>query len=174
MAKSKEVKGFNKNQLLKISETLKDYKALLPRYLEVRDNFELLFEFCKRQRSTIWDLNMFKTGLLSEAVMEAKVLNKTLPKNKKIKITEEHVVNRTLTAKIVFDFLVKNPSMSMDEFVEIMSKYGSTIKLTKKEHDLLPKKTKGFHKKTISDYEDNGIIVPGLTEHIEYLNLINL
>ena len=45
-----------KLKMLKIGETLKDFKCLLPRFDEVKNDRVLLREFCMRNRNPIWDL----------------------------------------------------------------------------------------------------------------------
>jgi hypothetical protein len=57
------------SQLIKIEETMNDFKCLLNRYLELKDNEEKLKLFFTRNRNPIWDITntkFFKTGLKSE------------------------------------------------------------------------------------------------------------
>jgi hypothetical protein len=60
----------NENQLINISETLEDFKHLLPRYLQVRGDENLLKRFCIRNRNPVWDISnskFFDSGLISES-----------------------------------------------------------------------------------------------------------
>ena len=41
----------------KINETLKDFKALLPRYREVKSDVKLFQLFMSRNRNPLWDLS---------------------------------------------------------------------------------------------------------------------
>jgi hypothetical protein len=150
------MKKLKDNQLLKISETFEDFKALVPRFISVKDDSEKFRLFCTRNRNQIWDLQMFKTGLISEA---AKGVKRELR-------TEEHFFNRSLSSKIIFEMLVENPEMTLDEFIKILVKYTSTIILTKEEHNRLTPLTKGSFKKSYQDYVNCGIIIYGLEEYI--------
>jgi hypothetical protein len=49
----------SKLKMLKIEETLKDFKCLVPRFNEVKEDKVLLKEFCMRNRNPIWDLTTY-------------------------------------------------------------------------------------------------------------------
>jgi hypothetical protein len=63
--------------------------------------------------------------------------------------------------------------MTIEEFIEILKKYGTTITLTESEHNRLPKGTKGFYEKTCEDYENIGVNIIGLKECMAYLKSID-
>ena len=90
----------NSKVFIKIEETFNDFKALVPRYLEVYNNEELLDMFLSRNRNPIFDLSnykMFKSGLQSKgALMESD--------NKKK--TQDHFIQRKKAMKHIFDYLV--------------------------------------------------------------------
>jgi len=64
----------SKKKLIQIEETLKDFKALIPRFKEIKDNPNLLKMFCSRNRNPLWDItniSYFKTGLVSEELIKS-------------------------------------------------------------------------------------------------------
>ena len=152
------MKNLTEKQTLKISMTLRMFKLLLPLYIDVKDNEDKFNYFCGSLRSQIYDISFFKTGLISEGA-----------KNKSVKKVDEHLYNRTLACRIIFEKLESNPNMTEEEFTKLLVKYCSTIVITKEEHDRMTNKTKGMYKKTINDYTDFGIIVNGLEDYIDSL-----
>jgi hypothetical protein len=83
-----------KLKLRRIEETLKDFKCLLPRFNEVKNDRILLKDFCSRNRNPIWDLTnikYFKTGLKSERLIESGEKGK-----------DEHYIQRSLCMEIIF------------------------------------------------------------------------
>lgn len=154
------MKKLTDKQSFKIKMTLRMFKLLLPLYIESKGDDEKYNYFCSSLRSQIYDISFFKTGLISEAA-----------KDKTVKKVDEHLFNRKLSSKLIFDKLEENPNMSEDEFIELLFKYCSTIVITKEEHDRMTSKTKGFYYKTIQDYLEHGIIVNGLDEYINSINV---
>lgn len=148
----------SKKKILLIEETLKDFKCLIPRYCEVRDN-ELLFKsFCSRNRNPLWDItniSYFKTGLMSESA-----------KTSTEKLCDDHFVQRKLSMKLIMDSLVKSPNMSVEEFIKLIKKYSSTVKITRDEHTLVSQKTKNNDQYNFKVYEELGIIINGLDEYV--------
>ena len=118
----------NSKVFIKIEETFNDFKALVPRYLEVYNNEELLDMFLSRNRNPIFDLSnykMFKSGLQSKgALMESD--------NKKK--TQDHFIQRKKAMKHIFDYLVANPSITLDEFTTLLFAFVQTVTITKEEH----------------------------------------
>jgi len=58
----------SRKQMVKVEETLKDFKCLIPRYLECKGSPKKLKSFCTRNRNPLWDLTnlkYFSTGLRS-------------------------------------------------------------------------------------------------------------
>ena len=152
--------NLNENQLFNVQETLEDFKVLVTRYKEVKNDETRLRAFFVRNRNPLWDLTnckFFKTGLLSE---DAKKLNKK-------DLVDDHYIQRSKGLKFVFEELEKDPSMSLDVFINIVKKYSSTVKLSKNEHA----KVTSFAKKNPNylNYETYlacGIKVEGLSDII--------
>lgn len=148
----------NKNQLENISETLKDFKSLIPRYVEVKNDENLLKKFCVRNRNPVWDLTSakyFDTGLISEG-------SKKQPKKN---LVSDHYIQRSRATKFIFDELVANPNMVTEEFIKVIKKYCSIVKLTKEEHDMVTsfaKKNKEYLNYEI--YVACGIKIVGLSD----------
>ena len=150
----------NQNQLFKAQETLEDFKVLLTRYHQVKDDKTKLKSFFVRNRNPLFDLTnckFYKTGLISEG---AKKLDKT-------ELVDDHYIQRSKGIKFVFDELEKDPDMSLGVFISIVKKYSSTVKLSKEEHS----KVTSFTKKNPTSlnyeiYSECGIQVEGLSEII--------
>jgi len=157
--KPKEKPEFNSRQLFKMEQLFKSYQFLKLRYIQVMDNMEELNCFCTLFRSQVFDFQFLKTGLISEAA-------KLVPSNKR---TKDHYFNRTLSCKLIFDEMVKNPNMTFEEFVVVLKKYGSTIIITKEEHSRFKKDAQGMYLKTYKDYESRGINILGLIEYSKSL-----
>ena len=146
----------------KIEETLKDFKVLSVRYMEVMDNKEMLDLFLSRNRNPIFDLStnkMFRTGLMSNEVI--KMGTKTI-KGK----VDDHFIQRKMAMKYIFDYIVSHPDIGYDEFESLLIKYTSTVRLTREEHDRVTKLAKGTDKFNFDLYEQCGIIVEGLSHFI--------
>jgi hypothetical protein len=150
----------NPNQLFNVEETLNDFKVLLNRYKQVKDDCVKLKSFFVRNRNPLWDLTnckFFKTGLLSEGAK----------KSDKKDLVDDHYIQRSKGLKFVFSELEKDPNMSIDSFINVVKKYSSTVKLSKEEHA----KVTSFAKKnpTYLNYETYlacGIEVKGLSDII--------
>jgi len=149
----------SKLKMLKIGETLKDFKCLVPRFNEVKDDKVLLREFCLRNRNPIWDLtniNYFKTGLKSEGL----ILNGG-------KGVDDHYIQRSICMGIIFGELNNNPDMDVEGFIKLLRLYSSTILLTEKEHKDITVYTKNTDIMNYVGYEKIGIEVKGLKEIID-------
>jgi len=152
--------SLNPNQLFNVRETLEDFKVLLIRYKQVKDDEIRLRSFFVRNRNPLWDLTnckFFKTGLLSEGAKMAF----------KEDLVDDHYIQRSKGLKFIFSELEKNPNMTLDSFIIIVKKYSSTVKLSKEEHA----KVTGYAKKnpTYLNYETYlacGIKVDGLSDII--------
>jgi hypothetical protein len=148
----------------KISETLKDFKALIPRYNEVKENPRLFQLFMSRNRNPLWDLSgnkMFKTGLKSDEVL--KVLSGGV---------EDHFIQRTKGMKIIFHKLNENPNMSVEEFTQLIISYSSTITLTKEEHNKVTSYAKVNDMLNYQVYNVLGIEVEGLSDFLIRQNIL--
>ena len=141
-----------------IEETLKDFKCLLVRYEEVKEDELLLKEFCSRNRNPIFDITnikYFQTGLKSKGLIENGG-----------EFTNEHFIPRVKSVEIIFGELYENPDMDVDTFISLIKKYSSTILLRKDEHKRITILAKGKDIMNYLMYEEAGIEVPGLEEYI--------
>ncbi len=154
------MKKLKPNQIEKIEETLKDFKCLLQRYREVKDNSEKLNLFFTRNRNPIWDItniNFFRTGLKSEVAVQ----------DKSQILVDDHFIQRSKSLKFIFDELDNQEDMSLEDFINLVKRLCSTVKLTREEHN----KVTLFAKKnpTYLNYETYvacGIKVDGLSNFI--------
>jgi hypothetical protein len=145
-------------KLRMIEETLKDFKCLLVRYEEVKEDELLLKEFCSRNRNPIFDITnikYFQTGLKSKGLIENGG-----------EFTNEHFIPRVKSVEIIFGELYENPDMDVDTFISLIKKYSSTILLRKDEHKRITILAKGKDIMNYLMYEEAGIEVPGLEEYI--------
>ena len=150
--------SITKLKMRKIEETLKDFKCLLPRFNEVKNDKVLLKEFCSRNRNPIWDLtdiNYFKTGLKSERLIQSGEKGK-----------DDHYIQRSLCMGIIFRELNENPNMSVEDFIGLLKIYSSTVQLTKKEHTDITLYTKKTGVMNYMVYDKVGIEVKGLMDII--------
>jgi hypothetical protein len=149
----------SKKKLLSIDETLKDFKCLIPRYVEVKHDKNLLELFCSRNRNPIWDItniSYFKTGLLSESAKSTT----------SDKLCDDHFIQRKLSMRLIMESLEKNPNITLEEFIFLIKKYSSTVKITKEEHSQVSQKTKKSNQYNFKVYEELGIVVKGIEEYI--------
>lgn len=147
-----------KLKMRKIEETLKDFKCLLPRFNEVKNDRILLKEFCSRNRNPIWDLTnikYFKTGLKSERLIEDGGKGK-----------DEHYIQRSLCMEIIFRKLNENPDMTVEGFIDLLRMYSSTVQLTEKEHKEITIYTRNTEVMNYMVYHKVGIKVNGLMDII--------
>jgi hypothetical protein len=150
--------GITKLKMMKIGETLKDFKCLIPRFNEVKNNRVLLKEFCSRNRNPIWDLtdiNYFKTGLKSDGLIESGGKGK-----------DDHYIQRSMCMEIIFRKLDENPDMSVEGFIDLLRVYSSTVQLTEKEHKDVTLYTRNTDLLNYMVYDKVGINVRGLQEII--------
>jgi hypothetical protein len=114
------------NFKLKCEETLKDFKCLLLRYREVKNDVKLFKMFMTRNRNPLWDLSNsseLRTGLKSKRVIESKT-----------KGVDDHFIQRSKAMKNIFFEIDNHPDITVDEFIKVLKKYSSTVELTKEEH----------------------------------------
>jgi hypothetical protein len=139
-----------------IKETLEDFRCLIPRFSEVKNNPELLRKFCSRNRNPLFDVtsnNQFKTGLGTKRAL------------KTVKPVEDHFIQRTKAVRIIFEKLEDNPDMEFEEFVSILKKYCSTVSLTKDEHTEVTKISKQESDMLNWEiYQKCGIVVEGIDD----------
>jgi hypothetical protein len=155
----------SEKKIIQIEETLKDFKSLIPRFKEIKDNPILLKMFCSRNRNPLWDItsiSYFKTGLVSEGLIKSGG-----------KGVDDHYIQRAFSMKIIFNLLCENPNMGVDEFILLIKKYSSTILITKDEHKKITSLTRNTNEINYHVYDKIGILVPGLLEHINIKSLTN-
>jgi hypothetical protein len=116
-------------------------------------------------RSPIWDVTsapLFKSGLKSTCVTDIKSKDNV----------DDHFIQRVKAAKFLFEIFYENPKTTFVSFLNFLIKYGSTIALTKEEHNLVTstaKKNKELMNYQI--YESCGIEIPGLSELLQSLEI---
>lgn len=121
------VEGISQNQMLKINESLINYKNQLPRYEEVKSDPKALRRFCSINRNPLFDITgngYFYTGLMSVGAKKCPSCD----------TSKDHFIQRSKALRFVFRELSKNPNMSLTSFIAIVKKYCSTVTLTKEEH----------------------------------------
>lgn len=148
--------NLNPNQLTNLSETLEDFKALLPRFVVIKNDKTLLRKFCVRNRNPIWDLTntkFFKTGF------------KSLNCEGSTDLVDDHFIQRSKSMFLIFETIEKNPSISIEEFLYLLKKYCSTVQITKQEHILVSafaKKNPDFY--NYESYLACGVKIPDLND----------
>lgn len=148
----------------KILETLKDFKALLPRYQELKSDKRLMHLFFSRNRNPLWDLSsnkIFRTGLKSSKFIS----EGGAP-------VEDHFIQRTKAMRLIFKKLDDNPDMSLDEFTKLVIGLGSTVSLTKEEHGIVTAYCKQYDVLNYQAYNSLNIEVNGLVEFLEDKNIL--
>lgn len=121
------VEGISQNLMLKINESLVNYKNQLPRYEEVKSDPKALRRFCSINRNPLFDITgngYFHTGLMSVGAKKCPSCD----------ISKDHFIQRSKALRFVFRELSKNPNMSLTSFIAIVKRYCSTVSLTKEEH----------------------------------------
>lgn len=143
---------------INLKETLQDWKCLLFRWDEVKGSPELRKKFCSRNRNPLFDISnnsLFDTGLGSKDGLSS------------CNSVKDHYIQRTKAVGLIFDELVKNPNIQSQDFLKILRKYCSIVKLTKDEHSKISSYCKS--NPTVYNYEAYiacGIRVEGLSEII--------
>ena len=150
------VDGISEKLMRKIHESLLSHKAGLKRYNEVKDSPKDLQIFCSMYRNPLHDTtgtNFFSTGLKSSRAMKCLTCE----------TVKDHFIQRTKALRYIFRELNKDPEMSILDFIDLMVKYASTVRLTKDEHKLVNLASKKYPKFTnVKLYKKLGIKVPGL------------
>lgn len=141
-----------------VSELLDDWKCLVPRWNQIKDCDLLKRKFCVRNRNPLFDISSnsyFNSGLGS---LEGLQIDKPVL---------DHYVQRAKAVEHIFEHLNVNPNITVYEFLEILKKYCSVVKLTKKEHSKVTsfcRSNKDFYNFQV--YELCGIKISGLSEII--------
>lgn len=156
--KSEIPTGLSKLKYEYIEELLLDYKFLISRWNQVKNDNQLKKKFCSRNRNPLFDISgcrFFKTNLGS---LEGIKVNNPV---------YDHYIQRTKAVELIFRQFEVNPDIEITEFIRILRKYCSVVALTKEEH----KKVTIYCKKhpevfNYQAYEACGIRIQGLSELI--------
>jgi hypothetical protein len=153
----------NEKQYKKISLTLEIFRSQIDLYSKIMNDADSVNNFMSLNRNPFFDLTnnkFFKTGLLSD---EAKKLIK--PKD----IVHDHFIQRKKSMKILFNQLLDNPNMDVNEFIIFMKQYSSTVGITKEEHMRVTTIAKGRDEYNFDLYGDCGIVVEGLNHFVNHI-----
>ena len=74
--------------------------------------------------------------------------------------------------KLIFSEITKNPKMSTKKFTNLITKYGSTIEVLKSEHKKIGVTTRGTQLYNFRIYDEIGIEIDGLEEHLKLIGLV--
>jgi hypothetical protein len=151
----------NEKQLRKIKITLEIFRSQIGLYNKLKDDEQSLDEFMSLNRNPFFDLTtnkFFKTGLVSN---EVKRLNLT-SKN----VVHDHFIQRKKSMKLFFDLLIQNPNMDVNQFIDFMKKYVSTVGLTKEEHMKVTMLAKNNDEYNFNLYTECDIIIDGMDKFV--------
>lgn len=152
------------NFKVKCNETLKDFKCLLPRYREVKNDVKLFKMFMTRNRNPLWDLSSsseLKTGLKSNRVIDSSE-----------KGVDDHFIQRSKAMKNIFYELNNTPDMDLESFISLLKKYSSTVELTKEEHNKITGISRTRDVLNYQLYSELGIEIEGLEEYMIENNIL--
>ena len=164
-------KQTNKKELsvlsyIKFEESLQELKCLTPIFIQCLPNPIKLNRFLTRQRNIFWDLSnssYFETDLCSDKYKIRKDKND---------YSKDHFIQRSKAGYYIFIEVVNNPNMSTEEFIRLVEKYCSTIRLTRAEHNMVS----GYCRKnkdcfTYEAYAVCGVKVRGLATYLKKNNI---
>jgi hypothetical protein len=118
-----------------------------------------LDNFFSLNRNPLFDLtniSYFRTGLESEGVTNGG------------KPVHDHFIQRKRAMKILFEKLSEDRGMTLDEFIVFLVDYGSTVAITKEEHQVVTMRAKNTTDLNYELYEQCGIIIEGLDKMIPF------
>jgi hypothetical protein len=145
------------SQITKINLTLDIFKCQIELYNSIKTDPNKLDAFFSLNRNPLFDLtgiSYFRTGLESDGVIAGG------------KPVHDHFIQRKQAMKILFDKLSKNKDMTLDEFIVFLVEYGSTVAITKEEHQVVTTRAKNTTKLNYELYEQCGIVIEGLDKMI--------
>lgn len=151
--------GLSESQITKINLTLDIFKCQIELYNSIKNNPNKLDAFFSLNRNPLFDLtgiSYFRTGLESDGVIAGG------------KPVHDHFIQRKQAMKILFDKLSKNKDMTLDEFIVFLVEYGSTVAITKEEHQVVTMRAKNTTKLNYELYEQCGIVIEGLDKMIPF------
>lgn len=145
------------SQIKKIDMTLNIFKCQIDLYDSIKNDPDDLDNFFSLNRNPLFDLtniSYFRTGLESQGVIDGG------------KPVHDHFIQRKYAMKILFEKLSKNKNMTLDEFVVFLLEYGSTVAITKEEHQVVTMRAKNTTDLNYELYERCGIIIEGIDKMI--------
>ena len=137
--------------------TLNIFKCQIDLYDSIKNDPDDLDNFFSLNRNPLFDLtniSYFRTGLESQGVIDGG------------KPVHDHFIQRKYAMKILFEKLSKNKNMTLDEFVVFLLEYGSTVAITKEEHQVVTMRAKNTTDLNYELYERCGIIIEGIDKMI--------
>jgi hypothetical protein len=146
-------------QIKKIDMTLKIFKSQIDLYELIKNDPTDLDNFFSLNRNPLFDLtniSYFRTGLESESVTNGG------------KPVHDHFIQRKYAMKILFEKLSEDKDMTLDEFIVFLVDYGSTVAITKEEHQVVTMRAKNTTDLNYELYEQCGIIIEGLDKMIPF------
>ena len=149
----------SESQITKINLTLDIFKCQIELYNSIKTDPNKLDAFFSLNRNPLFDLtgiSYFRTGLESGGVIAGG------------KPVHDHFIQRKQAMKILFDKLSKNKDMTLDEFIVFLVEYGSTVAITKEEHQVVTTRAKNTTKLNYELYEQCGIVIEGLDKMIPF------
>ena len=147
----------SESQITKINLTLDIFKCQIGLYDSIKNDPNKLDAFFSLNRNPLFDLtniSYFRTGLESSSVIAGG------------KPVHDHFIQRKHAMKILFERLSENKDMTLDEFVVFLVEYGSTVAITKEEHQVVTTRAKNTTDLNYELYEQCGIIIEGLDKMI--------
>lgn len=147
----------SESQITKINLTLDIFKCQIELYNSIKTDPNKLDAFFSLNRNPLFDLtgiSYFRTGLESDGVIAGG------------KPVHDHFIQRKQAMKILFDKLSKNKDMTLDEFIVFLVEYGSTVAITKEEHQVVTTRAKNTTDLNYELYEQCGIVIEGLDKMI--------
>ena len=145
------------SQITKINLTLDIFKCQIELYNSIKTDPNKLDAFFSLNRNPLFDLtgiSYFRTGLESDGVIAGG------------KPVHDHFIQRKHAMKILFEKLTQNKDMTLDEFIVFLVEYGSTVAITKEEHQVVTTRAKNTTKLNYELYEQCGIVIEGLDKMI--------
>jgi hypothetical protein len=149
----------SESQITKINLTLDIFKCQIELYNSIKTDPNKLDAFFSLNRNPLFDLtgiSYFRTGLESDGVIAGG------------KPVHDHFIQRKQAMKILFDKLSKNKDMTLDDFIVFLVEYGSTVAITKEEHQVVTMRAKNTTKLNYELYEQCGIVIEGLDKMIPF------
>ena len=149
----------SESQITKINLTLDIFKCQIGLYDSIKNDPNKLDAFLSLNRNPLFDLtniSYFRTGLESNSVIAGG------------KPVHDHFIQRKHAMKILFERLSKNKDITLDEFVVFLVEYGSTVAITKEEHQVVTTRAKNTTDLNYELYEQCGIVIEGLDKMIPF------